>query len=84
MDCARILVTEYYQPIEHAKDAITALSLRTQLETALKAAPTTTAIEAQSEQIGDRALHDFTYPGLTATAPTTPTSAPLSRSCSRT
>ena len=72
MDCARILVAEYYQPIEQAKDAITALSLRSELEKALAAAPTMSAIEAQSEQIGDRALHDFTYPGLTATPPTTP------------
>jgi hypothetical protein len=72
MDCARILVAEYYQPIEQAKDAITALSLRSELEKALEAAPTMSAIEAQSEQIGDRALHDFTYPGLTATPPTTP------------
>lgn len=72
MDCARVLIDEYYQPIEQAKDAITALSLRSELEAALRAAPTMAAIEAQSEQIGDRALHDFTYPGLTATPPTTP------------
>ena len=69
MDCARILIAEYYQPIEQAKDAITALPLRSELESALKAAPTMSAIEAQSEQIGDRSLHDFTYPGLTATPP---------------
>jgi hypothetical protein len=71
-DCARILVVDYYQPIEHAKDAIVSLSLRSELEAALKAAPTMSAIEAQSEQIGDRAMHDFSYPGLNAVPPTEP------------
>lgn len=79
MDCARILIAEYYQPIEQAKDAITALSLRSELESALTAAPTMSAIEAQSEQIGDRALHDFKYPGLTAALPVKPNDGQLLR-----
>lgn len=63
-DCAMILLTEYYQPVQRVAEGIQAASLAAQLSQALAAAPTMAAVEAQADSIGDRAEHDFIYTGL--------------------
>jgi len=70
-DCAMILLTEYFQPVQRVIQGIQAENLAAQLAKALAAAPTMAAVEAAADSIGDRAEHDFSYTGLK-----TPGSAP--------
>ncbi|MBE1532565.1 RNase A-like domain-containing protein [Actinomadura algeriensis] len=63
-DCIHILVTDYYQPVETLKAALAGAELQDQLEHASARTPTLQAMEAKAESVGDRALHDFRYPGL--------------------
>ena len=70
-DCAMILLTEYFQPVQRVAEGIQTANLAAQLSQALAAAPTMAAVEALADSIGDRAEHDFSYTGLK-----TPGSAP--------
>jgi hypothetical protein len=66
IQCATILIIEYADPIQRGATALGAMNLDVQLAKALAVAPTMAAIEAQSESIGDRSVHDFQYTGLKA------------------
>ncbi|WP_344272996.1 RNase A-like domain-containing protein [Actinomadura napierensis] len=63
-DCVTILVEDYYDPVQTTKAAVASMGLLAQLQHAAKRTPTLNAMEAQAESVGDRALHDFDYPGL--------------------
>ena len=63
-DCVRILIVKYYKPIQQVESAWQQNGLREKLDAALKSMPTLNAMEARAESVGDRAMHDFQYPGL--------------------
>lgn len=66
-DCIQILYANYWQPVDRLYDAWVKGGLRGKLEFAVKMMPSLAAMEAQADSVGDRALHDFQYPGLLAT-----------------
>ncbi len=63
-DCGRILVEYYYNPVNAIRSGFDGSQRLAELGHARDRVPTLQAMEAQSESVGDRALHDFTYPGL--------------------
>ncbi|MCP2342537.1 RNase A-like domain-containing protein [Actinomadura rupiterrae] len=68
-DCAYIIATKYFQPLNSFKQSWAAAGLLKALEDAAKRVPTLQAMEAQAESVGDRAMHDFKYPGLRGSDP---------------
>lgn len=64
IDCIRIITTKYFQPLQMWHQAQGAGSLLKELQEASRRTPTLQAMEAQAESVGDRAMHDFNYPGL--------------------
>lgn len=68
MDCLKILYSDYWQPVERIYDLLDANGLRTRLEAAVRTMPSLQAMDAQADSVGDRALHDFQYPGLLASS----------------
>ncbi|WP_147341047.1 RNase A-like domain-containing protein [Actinomadura logoneensis] len=67
IECGRVIITKYIQPINGFQEAQDMAGLLKLLEHASMRVPTLQAMEAQSESVGDRAMHDFNYPGLRGT-----------------